>query len=91
MPHSVVVMDRASIHFSPDVIELIERRGARVFPTAPYCPWDNPTDYLHSWVKSWLKRNEVLVDQIGPQPAMDRAFRCVPPMFALHAIRHCGY
>ena len=40
MQHSVVVMDRASIHFRPAVIELIERRGARVFPTAPYCPWD---------------------------------------------------
>ena len=91
MPHSVVVMDRASIHFRPDVIELIERRGARVFPTAPYCPWDNPTEYLHSWVNSWLKRNEMLVDQIGPQLAMDRAFRRVPPLYALNAIRHCGY
>jgi hypothetical protein len=38
-PHSVVVMDRASIHFRPDIIELIERRGARVFPCAPHCPW----------------------------------------------------
>ena len=71
MQHSVVVMDRASIHFRPAVIELIERRGARVFPTAPYCPWDNPTEYLNFWVKSWLKRNEMLVERIGPQLAMD--------------------
>jgi len=37
--HSVVVMDRASIHFRADIIELIERRGARVFACAPHCPW----------------------------------------------------
>ena len=71
MQHSVVVMDRASTHFRPDVIELIERHGASVFPTAPYCPLDNPTEYLNSWVKSWLKRNEMLVERIGPQLAMD--------------------
>ena len=37
--HSVVLMDRASIHFRPDIIELIERRGAHVLACAPHCPW----------------------------------------------------
>jgi len=76
-------MDRASILFRPDVNELVERRGARVFPTAPYCPLDNPTEYLHSRVNIWLKRNEMLVERIGPQLAMDRAFRNVPPLYAI--------
>jgi len=77
-------MGRASIHFSPDVIKLIARHGAHLFPSAPYCPLNHPTEYLHSWVKSWLKRNEVLVDQIG-QLALGRTFRSVLPLYALNA------
>jgi hypothetical protein len=49
-PHSVVVMDRASIHFRPDIIELIERRGARVFACAPHCPWVGLHPLSHSGV-----------------------------------------
>jgi transposase len=84
-------MDRASIHFRPDVIELVERHGGRIMPTAPYCPWDNAVEYLHSWVKSWLKRNERFVEQVGAIEGISAAFREVPDMYALRTIQHCGY
>ena len=83
--HSVVVMDRASIHFYPDIIELIEHRGARVFGIAPYCPWENPTEYLHSWIQQhWDERVSIL-------RAVRQATSSLPPNYAVNTIRHCGY
>ena len=91
LPHSVLVMDRASIHFRPDVIDLIERRGAKIFATAPYCPWDNPTEQLHAWIKSWLKRHHEVPSEVGLDNAIRLAFQSVPENYAFNTIRNCGY
>ena len=90
-PHSVVVMDRASIHFRPDVIELIERRGARVLPTAPYCPFDQPTEFLHAWVKQWIKIHMEWAESVGAMVAIDTAYQHLPFGYARRVIEHCGY
>ena len=78
MPHSVVVMDRASIHFRPDIIELIERRGGRVLALAPYCPWDNPAEFLHSWVKEFIARHYEWANQVGARLAIETSFQHLP-------------
>lgn len=90
-PHYVIVMDRASIHFRPDVIELIERTGARVMPLAPYCPWDNAVEHMHAWVKSWLKRHYDWVERVGPICAISASFECLPDGYARRTIEHNGY
>lgn len=88
LPHSVV---RASIHFRPDVVDVIEQRGGKFFATAPYCPWDNPTEQLHSWIKSWLKRNHEVPSEVGVENAIRLAFASVPPNYAYNTIINCGY
>jgi transposase len=91
MPHSVVVMDRCSIHFREDVRELIERTGAVILPLAPYCPWDNAVEYLHSYVKAWLQRHDRWVAEVGAEHGIDTAFRSLDDGYARRTIEHCGY
>jgi transposase len=73
-PNSVVVMDNASIHKDPRIVQLIEERdefgvihGARIIWTAAYSPWLNPIEYMFHQYKAWLKRNrwEFSRDPVG--------------------------
>ncbi len=59
-PRSVVVLDNASIHKDPRVVELIEEAGARVIWTAPYSPWLNPIEHCFASYKRRLQRLEKL-------------------------------
>lgn len=89
--HSVVVMNRASIHFRPDIFELIERHGARVLPLVPYSTWDNAVEYLLEWVREWLERNDFFVGMVGGLRGVDTAFKMLPNGYARRVIEHCGY
>ena len=58
-PHSVVIMDNASIHHVDAVSELIENQGgARLHFLPPYSPDLNPMEGVFGQVKSIVKEND---------------------------------
>jgi transposase len=61
-PHSVVIMDNASIHHVDGVINLIEGVGARILFLPPYSPDLNPVEGVFSQVKSMMKKNNEIFE-----------------------------
>ena len=57
-PHSIVVMDNASIHHAGSSIELIESMGALVLLVPPYSPDLNAIEEAFSSIKAYMKANE---------------------------------
>ena len=55
-PNSVVVMDNASVHDASKIRALIEKAGAILIYTAPYCPFLNPIENMFKVYKDSLKR-----------------------------------
>lgn len=65
------------------------RPRLRVRP--PYCPWDNPVECLHGWMKGWLKRRQRCVERDGIFLAVQMVMQSLPPQYAFNAIKHRGY
>ena len=89
-PHSVVVMDNASIHHTEGVADLIENQaGARLIYLPPYSPDLNPAEEVFSQVKSVMKQN----DQISsaPRTFLAMAFNMVTKEDCIQYITHSGY
>ena len=63
-PHSMVVMDNASIHHAADSIHLIESMGALVLFVPPYSPDLNAIEEAFSSIKSYLKANEEVLQGV---------------------------
>lgn len=55
---SVVVMDNVRFHHSKEVLEVIERAGAKVLFIAPYHPELNAIEEAFSFVKHMLRKFE---------------------------------
>ena len=92
-PHSVVVIDNASIHHVEGVIDLIENQaGARLVFLPPYSPDLNPLEEVFSQVKSIMKQNDSLF-QISstPRVLLSMAFGMVTQADCLGFITHSGY
>ena len=53
---SVLVMDNASIHKTPEMRELCERAGVRVEYLPPYSPDFNPIETSFAILKAWIRR-----------------------------------
>ena len=56
-PRSIVVMDNASTHSSPEVLNLIRNCGALLLFQSTYSPDLNPIEFAFHQYKSHLKRN----------------------------------
>ena len=54
-PHSVVILDNASVHHVPEVVQSIEEIGALVLFLPPYSPDYNPIEEAFSKVKTTLR------------------------------------
>ena len=79
-PHSIVIMDNASIHHTGDSIELIESIGALVIFIPPYSPDLNAIEEAFSSIKSYLKANEeVLQETDDIEKVLAEAFASIPP------------
>ena len=55
-PNSIVILDNASVHFSPRVVQLIEAYGAYVLFLSPFSPDFNPIEKMFHIYKAKLKR-----------------------------------
>ena len=58
-PHSVVVLDNASIHHVEGIMSMVEEVGALVLFLPPYSPDYNPIEELFSKVKCTIKQYEM--------------------------------
>ena len=92
-PHSVVIMDNASIHHVEGVTDLIENQGgARLVFLPPYSPDLNPCEEVFSQVKSIMKLNDSLFQvSTAPRALLSMAFGMVTQADCLGFITHSGY
>ena len=93
-PHSVVIMDNASIHHVEGVMDLIEnhQEGARLLFLPPYSPDLNPCEEVFSQVKSIMKQNDgVFQSCSASRVLLSMAFSMVTKQDCLSYISHSGY
>lgn len=92
-PHSVVILDNASIHHVAPVVEAIQEDGeARVLFLPPYCPELMPLEEVFSKVKSILKANDAVFQSTStPRTLLATAFSMVTEEDCIGYIHHAGY
>ena len=56
-PHSVLILDNASIHKSAQLRHMCEERGVLLKFLPPYSPDFNPIKATFKDLKAWIKRN----------------------------------
>ena len=90
-PHSVIVLDNASIHHSSDALALTEKAGSVVQFLPPYSPDFNPIEEAFSKVKSVLKANEKAWSNLDTETAVAAALNCITGEDCRSWCSHCGY
>ena len=90
-PHSVVVMDNASIHHVHGVAPLIESTGALLYYLPPYCPDLNPIEEAFSKLKSTLRANESLLNTMDCESVVLHSFSAITQTDCMHWVEHAGY
>ena len=92
-PHSVVIMDNASIHHVEEVSDLIEgQAGAKLCYLPPYSPDLNPVEGVFSQVKSMMKENRELFEiTLSPRAFLAMLFATVTTGDCKGHIEHSGY
>ena len=97
LPHSVLVVDNASIHKVPGIRELVEASGARLIYLPTYSPDLNPIELAFSTIKGWLRSHRDRVNQeveLGNGMVYDVLWEAVYSVSMEHAkgwFKHCGY
>lgn len=87
---SVLVLDNASIHHTPELVNMMATAGCLLLFTPPYCFTLTPLDNsAFGGVKSYLQKRP---RQGTMQEKMDDAFsNAVSRKQARHYFRKCGY
>ena len=97
MPHSVLVVDNASIHKVAGIRELVEGHGARLVYLPSYSPDLNPIELTFSSIKAWLRANRTRVNadlQSDKGSIYDTFWEAVYSVTSDKAkgwYNHCGY
>jgi transposase len=60
-----IILDNASIHRSQELKDLCRRHGVELSYLPPYSPDMNPIEKTFSMLKSWIKRNYMLVQEFA--------------------------
>ena len=91
-PHSIVIMDNASIHHVASVVRLIESTGAKLVFLPPYSPDLNPLEPVFGKVKQLLKENDSIFQVCSsPRAFLTMVFGMVTTEDCNSFSRHCGY
>lgn len=97
MPHSVLVVDNASIHKVAGIRELVEGHGSCLIYLPSYSPDLNPIELTFSSIKAWLHANRTRVntdlqsDKGSIYDAFWEAAYSVTSDKAKGWYHHCGY
>jgi transposase len=89
-PGDIVALDNLSPHKQPDVVAVLERAGAQVWPLPPYSPDFNPIEKMWSKVKAHLRK----IKARNPPTllkAISSALRAITASDAEGWFHHCGY
>ena len=92
-PHSVVILDNASIHHVQQVKDMIETQaGSRLVYLPPYSPDLNPAEGVFSQIKNIIKRNDKLFQVYSsPRALIAMAFGMVTEKDCIGHISNSGY
>ena len=86
---SVLIMDNCSIHHVPEVASLL--RSVVIF-LPQYSPDYNPIEELFSYIKTFLRRNDSLIQSLNdPTIILKEAFNSVKTSHCNNWVTHAGY
>ena len=91
-PHSIAVMDNCSIHHVSEVKQLFRNAGILLLYLAPYIPDLNPIEEAFSYIKSYLRKHDELLQCIPDHlHVMQTAFESITKEHCSSWITHSGY
>ena len=89
--HSVFVLDNASVHHVPAVVDALQQWGIMVQYLPPYSPDLTPIELAFSKVKSVLKANESKWEDLEVETCLIAALNTITARDCQEWISHCGY
>jgi hypothetical protein len=90
-PHSIVILDNASIHMAEEIVSLIQRKGAYILYTAAFSPVVNPIEKMFLIYKACVKWNQALMASHSCYDLHLFALGTVTPDIALSEFKKCGF
>ena len=93
-PHSVVVLDNASIHHLDHIVDMIRSVGALVHFLPPYSPDLNPIEEAFSKLKYYLRANDSAIQSVPQEEIEDfilAGFCTITQNDCEGWIQHAGY
>ena len=91
-PRSVAVMDNLSVHHVREVVEHFRQAGVVVLFLPAYSPDLNPMEEAFSFVKSYLRKHDDVLQVIpDPKVIIKAAFNAINAQHCKSWISHSGY
>ena len=91
-PHSVVILDNASIHKVREVIELLSGCGVIIKFLPAYSPDLNPIEEVFAEAKHFLQANDLLLNTtLSPEALILMAFNSITTANCCAYIKNSGY
>jgi hypothetical protein len=89
-PHSIIILDNASIHMAEEIVSLIQSKRAYILYTAAFSPDINPIDTMFVIYKACVKRNQALMASNSCYDLHLFALGTITPDIALSEFKKCG-
>ena len=91
-PNSVVILDKCSIHYLDDVVDLIHSVGAHIIFLLPYSPDHKPNEQCFNKVKLFLQEHDTVIHSItDPTMIITAAFASITSEDCIAWSADCGY
>lgn len=91
-PRSILIMDKLKLRHATEVIDLFTQAGILVIALPPYSPDLNPIEETFSYIRSYLKTHQILLDSLpNPLNMITSAFISITDQHCQAWISHAGY